>query len=163
MDQVSKEIVTVAEMARMCGLSRSRFYGLVKEGIMPQPSRNTTTKRPYYSREQQEQCLLVRRTNCGVNGAPILFYAHRLEMTSKPPTRKKPGKPSPKAAKSDPIVEDLLHGLEQLGMTEVPPEKVRKTLVEVYPDGYAALPKSTLLMTVFQTLRCPDSQNNVAR
>lgn len=162
MDPV-KEIVSVAEMARMCGLSRSRFYGLVKDAIMPQPSRNTTTKRPYYSREQQEQCLLVRRTNCGVNGAPILFYAHRLEMTQKPPTKKQVGKSNPKVPKSDPIIEDLLHGLEQLGMTEVSPEKVRKVLVGVYPDGHEGLPKSTLLMTVFQKLRCPDSQNNVAR
>ena len=73
MDQATKEVVTVAEMARMCGLSRSRFYGLVKEGIMPLPSRNAATKRPFYTRERQAQCLLVRKTNCGVNGRPILF------------------------------------------------------------------------------------------
>ena len=166
MDQSLKEIVTVAEMARMCGLSRSRFYGLVREGIMPLPSRNATTKRPFYTREQQAQCLLVRKTNCGVNGRPILFYAHRLEMTQKPIVRKLTGKPSPKPAKStqsDPIIDDLRHGLEQLGMVDVPPEKVRKVLSEAYPDGHATLPTSTLLMTVFQKLRCQDSPDNVAR
>ena len=56
-DEPAKVVVTVTEMAQMVGLSRSRFYGLMKEGVFPEPSRNGDTNRPYYDRAQQEQCL----------------------------------------------------------------------------------------------------------
>ena len=86
-------------------------------------------------------------------------------MTTRLPA-KRTGKPGPKPAKStqsDPIIDDLRHGLEQLGMANVSPEKVRKVLSEACPDGHSAVPMSTLLMTVFQKLRCQDSPDNLAR
>ena len=130
-----KQIVTVAEMARMCRLSRSRFYMLVKDGIMPEPSRKDETNRPYYSREQQEQCLLVRSTNCGINGTPILFYSQRMDrQTTVVAGRSKTIRAARRAGTSrrqvqtDPIIEELQHGLEQLGMSDVPEAKVRTAL-----------------------------------
>ena len=53
--QPLKEIVTVSEMARMVGLSRARFYQLLRVGVFQEPSRNQETKRPFYDRQQQEQ------------------------------------------------------------------------------------------------------------
>ncbi len=50
--ELLKEIVTVTEMARMCRLSRARFYQLVGEGVFPAPSRNEQTGRPFFDREQ---------------------------------------------------------------------------------------------------------------
>jgi len=163
---VTKEIVTCAEMARMCGLSRSRFYMLVKDSIMPPPSRHPETQRPFYSREQQEQCLLVRKTNCGINGKPILFYAQRTTVTDRIATPRRspaPRRPQP-AATTDPVVLELQHGLEQLGLAGVPEPKIRAALVGVYPDGYAGVPMPQLLMTAFRRLReRQDSPDNVAR
>ena len=71
----TKAAVTVSEMARMAGLSRSRFYQLVEAGAFPQPVYCVSTRRPMYEEELQKSCLEVRRRNCGVNGRPILFYA----------------------------------------------------------------------------------------
>ena len=168
LDRLTKAIVTVAQMARMCGLSRSRFYMLVKDGIMPQPSRNPETQRPFYSREQQEQCLLVRQTNCGVNGRPVFFYGHRLATApvSASPVKKRAGQPHAKASRaapSDLIIEELRHGLEQLGLADVPAEKVRRVLAETHPDGHKGVLTATLLMAVFQRLRRQDSPDNVPR
>lgn len=165
---VTKEIVTCAEMARMCGLSRSRFYMLIREGIMPQPSRCPDTQRPFYSREQQEQCLLVRKTNCGINGRPTLFYAQRspapVVTRVSAPRRPATARRSQPTAVADPVILELQHGLEQLGLTEVGEPKIRAVLVEAHPDGYAEVPIPQLLMTVFRRLReRQDSQDNVTR
>ena len=72
----TKAVVTVSEMARMCGLSRSRFYQLIGT-TFPAPLMDKK-KRPFYSEELQAVCLEVRRRNCGIDGKPILFYARRI-------------------------------------------------------------------------------------
>ena len=46
MSNETKAIVTVSEMARMCGLSRARFYQLQKAGIFPSPVYDVSTRRP---------------------------------------------------------------------------------------------------------------------
>jgi hypothetical protein len=58
---MSKTVVSVAEMARMVGLSRARFYQLVGEGIFPSPLYSVHTRRPFFSEEMQAICLEVRR------------------------------------------------------------------------------------------------------
>src|ERR1700722_572362 len=84
MSDETKAIVTVSEMARMCGLSRARFYQLQKTGIFPPPLYDVSTRRPIYDEELQKVCLEVRRRNCGVNCKPILFYARRNPMVPAP-------------------------------------------------------------------------------
>jgi hypothetical protein len=69
----TKAIVSVSELARMCGLSRARFYQLQRAGVFPPPVYDVSTHRPVYVEELQKVCLEVRRKNCGVNGKPILF------------------------------------------------------------------------------------------
>ena len=133
---------------------------------MPEPSRNPETLRPYYSREQQEQCLLVRKTNCGINGKPTLFYAQRAAITNRisAPRRPVTARRSQPAVTMDPVVLELQHGLEQLGMAEVAESKIRAVLSEVYPDGHADVASPQLLMTVFRRLReRPNTQDNLAR
>jgi site-specific recombinase XerD len=56
-----KAAVTVAEMARMLGMSRSRFYQLIGKAF-PQPSRDEGG-RPFFDEEGQKVCLEVRRRN----------------------------------------------------------------------------------------------------
>lgn len=74
---VQKEVVSVVEMAEMVGLSRSRFYDLIDEGIFPPPLHDEATGRPFYSRRLQQKCLDVRQHNVGINGKPVMFYAKR--------------------------------------------------------------------------------------
>ena len=49
----TKAVVTVAEMARMVGLSRARFYQLMGS-TFPEPSRDEETGRPYYTEENRK-------------------------------------------------------------------------------------------------------------
>src|SRR5690242_18870981 len=85
----TKAIVTVAEMARMVGLGRARFYQL-QGTAFPWPVYDIRTKRPIYLEEQQRVCLEVRRRNCGVDGRPILFYARRPSSDPSPAKRPVP-------------------------------------------------------------------------
>lgn len=71
----SPSSVSVSDMARMVGLSRSRFHQLLQSGVFPKPSVDPESKRPFYDSEQQTTCLRVRQTNQGVNGQRVMFYS----------------------------------------------------------------------------------------
>src|SRR5271170_126029 len=105
----TKAGVTVAEMARMCGLSRSRFYQLIGSAF-PQPERQPETSRPIYTEELQKVCLEVRRRNCGIDGKPVLFYARRFGITTA-----RPRPPKPKLEPKSKDVSALVDGLNSLG------------------------------------------------
>ena len=62
------QVISVAEMARLIGLSRQRFHQLVKEGVFPPPVYDIATRRPHYTEEIQAVCLAVREKNVGING-----------------------------------------------------------------------------------------------
>src|SRR5436853_880475 len=89
---VTKSAVSVTEMAGMVGLSRARFYQLVRRGTFPPADQDAVTARPCYFEEKQRQILEARRRNCGVDGQAILFYSRRRDLgTVKAPPR--PTKP----------------------------------------------------------------------
>lgn len=166
--QVTKEIVSVSEMAQMLGLSRARLYQLMKEGVFPAPTRPSDGGRPYFDREQQERCLTVRRTNCGVNGQAILFYAMRAPSSSAPATparrpRRSSAPERPRRSRDDATITGLRHGLAQLGVNQITEQVVRRALAEAYPDGWSSVTQAELLRTVLERLNRQDSDDNVAR
>jgi hypothetical protein len=73
--------VAVSEMAAMVGLSRSRFYALVKKGIFPAPVYEMLRYRAVYLPQMQNFCLEVRRRCCGLNGQPVRFRDRRCPST----------------------------------------------------------------------------------
>jgi hypothetical protein len=154
----TKAVVTVSEMARMVGLSRSRFYQLVEAGVFPQPVYGVSNRRPLYVEELQEVCLEVRRRNCGVNGRPVLFYARgpRLPQPAKPtrPAKVKPPKASGHA--------DLLDGLAALGLTTTAAE-VEGALKALYPSGGNSADQGEVLRAVFLHLKRQNPTDNVGR
>ena len=154
----TKAVVTVTEMARMCGLSRSRFYQLVDAGVFPQPVYCVSTRRPIYVEEQQEVCLEVRRRNCGVNGRPVLFYArgHRQPTTAKPTRTAKP------ATRPTSDRGDLLDGLAALGLATTVAQ-VEAALAAVYPGGTKGLDQGEVLRQVFLHLKRQNTGDNVGR
>ena len=160
-----KEIVSVTEMSQMCGLSRARFYQLVGEGIFPKPSRNEQTGRPFFSRDQQEQCLLIRRVNKGANGKALIFYGCRLDV-ARPQPRKRSVSASrertTRQERQDPVITTLNHGLAQLGMTGVADKDLRAALADAYPDGHRDVDSAELLRGVFGELQRRDSHDNVS-
>lgn len=68
---------SVAQMAAKLGLSRARFYQLQNQGIFPPPAYLVTTKRPFYPGHMEQQCIEIRKTGIGLNGQPVIFYAHK--------------------------------------------------------------------------------------
>ena len=146
-DLVTKAVVSVSEMARMVGLSRARFYQLVRAGSFPQPEREPVTGRPCYFEEGQRRCLEVRRRNLGIDGRPVLFYARR-GIAAKAP---KPAKPKLEAQRGD--VMALVDGLNSLGLTTATAAQVERVVGELYPQGTAGLDRGQVLKAVFLEIR----------
>jgi hypothetical protein len=150
----TKAVVTVAEMARMVGLSRARFYQLVAAGTFPKPQHDEIRKRPLYVEEQQKVCLEVRRRNCGVDGRPVLFYARRVGAgapRASTPTPKSAAtstarKPS---ARPDPILESV----RLLGLGAVTAAQVQAAITELYPGGVTGTDHGQVVRSVFLHLK----------
>ena len=153
----TKAAVTVAEMARMCGLSRSRFYQLIGTAF-PEPERQPGTGRPIYTEELQQVCLEVRRRNCGIDGKPILFYARRLGGA---PSR--PKAPKPKLEPKGKDVSALVEGLNALGLTTATAAQVQRVTEELYPKGTSGIDQGEVLRAVFLHLKRQNSADNVRR
>ena len=147
-----KAAVTVAEMARMLNLSRSRLYQLIGTAF-PEPSRDDRG-RPYYDAEQQAVCLEVRRRNCGVDGKVILFYAPRH---SAPAPRRKP---KPKQAHAH---AEVLEGVRALGLTMATAAQVDAAVNQLFPGGVDGVDTGEIIRSVFLSIKAQDSQSNVAR
>ena len=166
--QVTKEIVSVSEMARMLGFSRARVYQLLRDGVLPKPTKTAEGGRPFFTRAQQEQCIEVRRTNCGIDGRPILFYATRVPSPAPPTTetrqpRRRSAPARPRRSTEDSTITDLRCGLRQLGLTDATEQSIRAALADLYPDGHAGVDSSELLRSIFVHLNRQDSHDNVSR
>ena len=155
--QPTKAAVTVAEMARMVGLSRARFYQLMGSAF-PVPSRDEQTKRPSYTEEQQRVCLEVRRRNCGIDGKPVLFYARRFDhVPVKPMPRTKP------KTKSTEQHGDIVASLRSLGMASVTSRDVQSAIKVLFPAGIKETPPGEVIRAVFLHLKRQNSGDNVGR
>lgn len=144
-----KQAVTVAEMACMVGLSKSRFYQLLGSAF-PHPLYDLVTKRPFYPSELQEICLEVRRRNCGVDGKHILFHRRGRETA---PATPKPSKRKPMP--DDNRHKDLVAGLKSLGMAGVTAVQVEAALKELH--GLDHEDQGKVLRAVFLCLKQRDT------
>jgi hypothetical protein len=140
----------------MVGLSRQRFHQLVQAGVFPQPQRDEASGRPYYDEPTQQQCLEVRRRNCGVNGQVVLFYARRLGAT---PAKSKAPKPKPEVRGKG--VSALVDGLNALGLTTATAAQVQRVTEELYPQGTVGIDQGEVLRFVFLYLKRQNSAENV--
>ena len=145
---------TVAEMARKVGLSRARFYQLMKAGVFPLPLYDVSTRRPFYDEEAQKVCLEVKRRNCGINGKPILFYARRGGEQA--PTKKQKVSSRPKPSKQyAPITE----AVKALGLASATDQAVSEVVTTLFPGGINGVDESEVIRSVFvhmQRKNCSD-------
>jgi hypothetical protein len=156
MSDETKAVVSVSEMARMCGLSRARFYQLQKAGVFPAPLYQAG--RPVYTEDQQQVCLEVRKKNRGINGKPILFYARRRPISPV----KRTLRPSTIAPKNRDVAA-LLDGLNALGLTTATVAQVEEVAKELFPKGTDGLDQAEVLRAVFLHLKRRDSGGNEGR
>ena len=68
-----KAVYSVTEVAALCGISRARFYDLVRNGVMPFPLYCLRTRRPFYPSDVASLCVRVRESNVGIDGGYELF------------------------------------------------------------------------------------------
>jgi hypothetical protein len=151
-----RAVVTVSEMARMCYLSRARFYQLVRDGVFPQPIYDKG--RPVYTKELQARCLEVRRKNRGIDGRPVLFYSRRRAI--EPARRKKRAKPPPARSKD---IASLLDGLNALGLTTATAAQVVEVTMQLFPQGTKGLDQAEVLRAVFLHLKRQNQAGNEGR
>jgi hypothetical protein len=135
----TKAAVTVAEMARMTGLSRARFYQLIGSAF-PYPVYSVFTRRPFFDEEAQQMCLEVKRRNCGIDGKPILFYSRRVPT----PVTKRPAKVAlPKCNYNE-----LLDGLRSLGLP-VSAAQVESAVTKLFPSGTQGVDQAEVVRSIF--------------
>jgi len=152
MNDELKAAVTVAEMARMCGLSRSRLYQLIGKAF-PEPSRDESG-RPYFDEDQQRTILEVRRRNCGIDGKPILFYAPRNSITG--PSTKRRSKPRPRPTSQQ---AEIVEYVRDMGEKTATDSQVERAIAEEFPDGIDGIELETIITKVFMSIRRQDSTN----
>ena len=151
---VTKSVVSVTEMARMVGLSRARFYQLVRRGTFPLADKDPVTARPCYYEEKQGQIMEARRRNCGVDGVPILFYSRRRDLgQAKAPPR--PAKPQGTKCQ----YADLIDRLAAVKVT-VTAAQVESAVREEFPKGTNGIDPGEVFRVIFQRLRRQDSSGS---
>ncbi len=170
---LSPSAVSVSDMARMVGLSRSRFHQLLQVGVFPKPAIDPESKRPFYDSEGQAVCLQVRQRNCGVNGKRVLFYARPFgaHLAAKPrplgaqsssSARKK--KSEAKQTTSKPSKLDLLvEGLKSLGLPNVTAAEASAAIHQVFPIDSQRPADEEVLLKVFRHLVRQNSGENHRR
>jgi hypothetical protein len=151
----TKAVVTVAEMARMVGLSRARFYQLVGTAF-PHPVYDVNTRRPLYVEEQQEVCLEVRRRNCGVDGKPVLFYARRVGVGAPRASTPAPKSASVSTATAKKAVarpDPILESVRLLGLSMATAAQVQAAITELFPGGINSTDHGQVVREVFLRLK----------
>ncbi len=159
---ISPSAVSVSDMARMVGLSRSRFHQLLQAGVFPKPGIDPESKRPFYDSEGQSVCLQVRQRNCGVNGKRVLFYARPFgaHLATKPrplgarsSSSARKEKTEPKQTASKPSKLDLLvEGLKTLGLPTVTAAEASAAIHQVFPIDSQRPADEEVLLKVFRHL-----------
>ncbi len=155
--ETTKSVVSIADMARMVGLSRARFYQLMGS-TFPLPLYSLSNRRPFYDEILQNCCLEVRRRNCGIDGKPILFYAKRISNLT--PIRK-PRKVKPPKVEAG--HDEILDGLRSLGLTTATLPEVATAVKELFPGGVNDGNRGQVLRAVFLRLKRQDTADNVGR
>jgi len=156
---LTKNVVSVSEMARTVGLSRSRFYQLIGSAF-PHPSRDPQTGRPFYDEDQQQTCLEVRRRNCGIDGRQVLFYARRSSPSL---TLRRPRKSKAKTEKPASQFAAVLEGVRALGLASATERQIEQAVRELFPAGTTDAEPGEVIRAVFVHLMRQNPADSVGR
>lgn len=144
---VTKSAVSVTEMARMVGLSRARFYQLVRRGTFPPPDEDPLSKRPFFSDEKQRLILDARRRNCGVDGVVVMFYSRRKDF-GQTKAAPRPAKPKSKSSPCGDLIDQLAQVKIAATVAQVEP-----LVNELYPQGIEGIDPGEVFLAVLERLR----------
>jgi hypothetical protein len=80
----AKPAITLVEMAGLVGLSRSRFYELIRLRVFPSPVFEMFERKAVYIAPLQRLCLQVRQAGVGMNGNTVRFQSGPTAKKHKP-------------------------------------------------------------------------------
>lgn len=170
---LSQSSVSISDMARMVGLSRSRFHQLLKSGLMPPPQTDPETNRPFYNAEGQAACLRVRHTNQGVNGKRVMFYSRPFgaHLAAKPrplgaqssSARNKKTEAKQTTSAKPSKLDLLVEGLKSLGLPNVTAAEASAAIHQVFPIDSQRPSDEDVLLKVFRHLVRQNSGENHRR
>ena len=145
----TKAVISVAEMCRQLGISRSHFYWHLKRGNFHEPLKLASNGRPYFTADMASENLQVKETGININGEYVIFYERRTEL-DRPQVEKKQRtrKPTPQPTQESP----LAVGLRSLGM-DVTFDQIESALTACYPSGPDGEDEANVLRTVFRYLK----------
>ena len=150
---------SISDVAKMVGLSRARFYQLVKAGVFPPPVYAIHSRRPYYTDQMQTACMNIRKQNMGLNGQPILFYSRKaLFKTPKP----RPSARRNKKSKQPSRWSGILEGLKSLGLDGIKSEQIEAIIRTNYPSGISDIAEGEVLRTCYRNLRQQKMRRNTS-
>ena len=138
---ITKQIVSITEIAQMLQLSRARFYQLLEQGFFPKPKYDERSKRPYYDLALQQKCLECRQSGIGIDGSFMLFYSPRKNGTASHIRKKR----------VDPVMKEIAETLQEMGL-ETTIEQVQQGLIEIYPDGTNDIEQGVVIRELFRYL-----------
>lgn len=151
-------VLNISQMARLLNLSRSRFYQLLSGNILLPPIYSLATKRPFYTQEMAERNIEVKKNNVGVNGKVILFYTPKTHFGQNCPKQKR--RTTKSETKTDNTqYEELVEGLESLGMEEISVSEVQSAVANCFPNGTDDVGYDEMLTAVFRYLRCRNTEH----
>jgi hypothetical protein len=145
-----KAAYSVTDVARLCRVSRARFYDLVKAGVMPYPVYCIFTRRPLYPADLAMLCLRVRETNIALDGRYVVFYSRNLEPNEMPVVSRSPAR---RSASPDPLLKEMIETLRAMGV-QVSDEQISVAVSERCPNGVGEETFEIDLRAVFDFLRC---------
>ena len=157
----NSQIITMRQMASLLGISRSRLYQLISQGVLLPPVHLISNRRPFYTETMSQRNLQVTNNNLGINGQVILFYPSR--------NLKKPNKPKPEKTakrKSKNVQDkhhDLIRDLENLGLDNLASAKVEAAIATLFPETKDQQDYDHLLITIFRHLKQKNSADNAGR
>lgn len=149
----SQSFLSCASVARRLGLSRQRFWQLRRDGVFPQPQIDEETGRPFYTAEQLELCLDLRRRNVGLNGKVVLFYSARSTASVPKASQKK----KPKSKATSGRHQAIIDSLKVLGMTGVTDAQIDSAISELFPNGQEDADQGELVRAIFLHIQRQDS------
>ena len=139
---ITKQIVSMTEIAKMVQLSRARFYQLLEQGFFPKPLYDDRSKRPYYDLALQQKILESRQSGIGSDNSFMLFYSPRKKETVSHLKKKQ----------VDPIVKEMAETLQEMGL-DITVKQVQQGLIEIYPDGTGDQDHGVVIRELFRYLK----------
>ena len=144
--------ISISAMSELLGLSPSRLYQLVKQGVLLKAVYLLNNKRPVYTREMAVRNLEARNSNVGINGEIVMFYSTRTPTKS---INKTIRKSTERQRTSSNKYADIIDVLESLGLKDITSSLIDSAIQQCFPGGTENVTEDEVITEVFRYLKTP--------